>query len=94
LFFSGKVLPPTFCGGKSLNVKRLRKNIIYATILSEYAKEKQYLLPNTINVILPDYLCEFKNLCFIMTISKAECHSLIELGIDLKYECFCMCVAC
>jgi hypothetical protein len=51
LFFSGKI-SPKLCDGTRLQVKHLRKNIIGATILTEYEKEKLYLFQNTTNIIL------------------------------------------
>jgi hypothetical protein len=45
LFFSGRRLLVELCKGTRLQVKQLIKNIIEATVLTEYAKEKLYLFP-------------------------------------------------
>jgi hypothetical protein len=37
--------PSKLCGGTRLQVKRFRKNIIEVTIITQYEKKKQHLIP-------------------------------------------------
>jgi hypothetical protein len=80
LFFRGGDCPPKLCDGIRLQIIHKRKNIIKATILTEYAKEETaFFFQCTINIMSLDYPFQFERLRlpvklrFAMIINKAQC---------------------
>jgi hypothetical protein len=93
LFFLCRRFPLLqLCNGTRLQVKHLRKNIVEATVLTEYAKGEIVFI-SRILLIPFDYTFEFKCLqfpvkfCFMMMINKTQGQSLEDMGTDLIEEC-------
>ncbi len=85
--------PPKLCNGTRLRVTALQQNIVEATILTGCAKGENVFIPR-IPIIPKNYPFEFKrlqfpiNLCFSMTINKAQGQTFSEVGVDLSKSCF------
>ncbi|GFU96236.1 ATP-dependent DNA helicase [Trichonephila clavipes] len=85
--------PPRLCNGTRLSVKKMRNNVIEATILTGKFKGEDVLLPR-IPMIPTDMPFEFKRLqfpvrlAFAMTINKAQGQSLKMCGLNLQNPCF------
>lgn len=85
--------PPRLCNGTRLAVKKLRNNLIEATIITGKYKGTDVLLPR-IPMIPTDLPFDFKRLqfpvrlAFAMTINKAQGQSLQVCGLNLANPCF------
>jgi len=79
--------PPKLCNGTRLQITRLQKNIIEATVLTGCARAESVLVPR-IPLIPSDWPFQFKRLqfpvkvCFSMTINKSQGQTLKFAGID------------
>lgn len=84
---------PRLCDGTRLRVTSLTKNVIEAEILTGCAKGEKIFLPK-IPLYPNDFPVKFKKVefpievCFAMTINKAQGQTLIYCGVDLEYNCF------
>ena len=84
---------PKLCNGLQLAVKKLKNNIVEATILTGPFKGEDVLIPQ-IPMIPTDTLFQFKKLqfpiqlAFALTINKAQGQSLKLCGLDLDADCF------
>jgi len=85
--------PPKLCNGTRLVIKRIKGNIIEATILTGKFKGEVVLLPR-IPIIPSDTTISFKRLqfpirlAFAMTINKSQGQTMTVCGLDLKTPCF------
>ncbi|XP_067633737.1 ATP-dependent DNA helicase PIF1-like [Eurosta solidaginis] len=84
---------PKLCNGTRLVIKKLKPNLIEATILTGTAKNEIVLIPR-IPLIPTDMPIEFKRLqfpvrlSFVMSINKAQGQRLQICGLNLEEPCF------
>ena len=85
--------PPKLCNGTRMIVKNLYPNVIEAEIISGKFKGEYVFLPK-IPFIPRDVPFQFKRvqfpvqLCFAMTINKAQGQTLKVVGLELTQSCF------
>ena len=85
--------PPRLGNGTRLVIKKLKKNIIEATILNGKFVNENVLLPR-IPMFSTESTIEFKrvqfpiNLAFAMTINKSQGQTMSVCGLDLRTSCF------
>jgi len=84
---------PKLCNGTRLVVKKIRCNIIEATILNGKFQGEDVLLPR-IPMIPSDSVIPFRHLqfpirlAFAMTINKSQGQTMSICGLDLENPCF------
>lgn len=84
--------PPTICNGTRAIVKSHYRNIIKATLLTGPGAGEDVLIPR-IKTIPNDTLKFMRTqfpvqLCFAMTIDKAQGQTFKRVGVDLSSQCF------
>ena len=85
--------PPKLCNGTRLQVTRLNKHVIEATIITGCARGELVLIPR-IPLIPSDYPFEFRRVqfpvkvCFAITVNKSQGQTFKVAGIDLREDCF------
>ena len=85
--------PPKLCNGTRMIVKNLYPNVIEAEIISGKFQGEYVFLPK-IPFIPRDVPFQFKRvqfpvqLCFAMTINKAQGQTLKVVGLELTQSCF------
>ena len=85
--------PPILCNGTRLMVERMMPRVIEATVVTGPGKGNNVFIPR-IPLIPSDMPFQFKrlqfpiNLCFAMSINKAQGQTLKVVGVNIESPCF------